>query len=244
MVAAWEIQKMEAVEKVGDYNFRIQFSTEEEKNRVLEGGPWRHKGDAVIVVHYDGLTRPSEVHISSINLWVRFYDLPPVMMESFARQLSQQVGRYLKVDTRYPGYLRFRIEFPLDKPLVPSMKFGIKSKRGVMEINLRYESVPHFCFSCGRIGHAVVNCEEGPGDGSIPFGEELRASPPKRVREISITPGPSRVVKSLFQVGTQTSNSEASGSHKPRGLHGRQHAKGAFHMENECWITSTCSVAG
>jgi hypothetical protein len=56
---------------------------------VLEGGPWRHKGDALIVVHYYGLTRLSEVRIDSIALWARLYDLPPVMMkETFARQLG------------------------------------------------------------------------------------------------------------------------------------------------------------
>jgi hypothetical protein len=62
------------------------------------------------------------------------------------------------VDTRYPSYLCVRVEFPLDKPLVPNMKVKIKGKR-VMVINLRYENVPHFCFTWGRMGHAVVNCE-------------------------------------------------------------------------------------
>jgi hypothetical protein len=63
---------------------------EEEKRWVVDSGPWRHKGDAVIVVHYDGLSRPSEVHIYDINLWVRFYDLPAIMIkESFAKQLGQ-----------------------------------------------------------------------------------------------------------------------------------------------------------
>jgi hypothetical protein len=53
----------------------------EEKIRVLEGGPLRHKGDALIVVHYDGLIRPSEVKINTIQMWVRLYDLPAAMMK-------------------------------------------------------------------------------------------------------------------------------------------------------------------
>jgi hypothetical protein len=76
---------------------------------VLEGGPWRHKGDALIVVHYYGLTRLSEVRIDSIALWARLYDLPPVMMkETFARQLGGggQIGRLIKMDARYLGYMR------------------------------------------------------------------------------------------------------------------------------------------
>jgi hypothetical protein len=34
------------MEKLGDYIFKIEFGSEEEKAHVLEGGPWRHKGDA------------------------------------------------------------------------------------------------------------------------------------------------------------------------------------------------------
>jgi hypothetical protein len=45
----------------------------------MEEGP-RHKGDALMVVHCDGLLRPSEVKIDSIPLWIRLYDLPDAMM--------------------------------------------------------------------------------------------------------------------------------------------------------------------
>jgi hypothetical protein len=48
--------------------FKLEFEKSEEKIRVIEGGPWRHKGDALIVAHYDGCTRPSEVRISNIAL--------------------------------------------------------------------------------------------------------------------------------------------------------------------------------
>jgi hypothetical protein len=94
------------VEKLGDCIFKLEFSKEEEKTRVLKGGPWHHKGDALIVVHYDGLVRPSEVCITTIRLWVRFYDLPPVMMkEAVAKQLRGKIGWFVKRDTRYLGYL-------------------------------------------------------------------------------------------------------------------------------------------
>jgi hypothetical protein len=80
MFSAWGIQRLASLEKIRDYNFRLEFVREEEKWRTIEGGPWRHKGDALIVVHYDGLARPSEVQIESIGLWICFYDLLTAMI--------------------------------------------------------------------------------------------------------------------------------------------------------------------
>jgi hypothetical protein len=118
---------MAQVKKLGEYSFKLEFDKEEEKMKVLEGGPWRHKGDALIVVHYDGLTRPSEVYIDAITVWVRLYDLPPVMMKQVvARQLSAELGEFIKMDSRFPGYMRARLLFPLKKAQVQQLKIKIR----------------------------------------------------------------------------------------------------------------------
>jgi hypothetical protein len=63
MIGAWGIHKLVSMDKIGDYIFKLEFVNGEEKTRVLEGGPWRHKEDALIVAHYDGLIQPSEIRI-------------------------------------------------------------------------------------------------------------------------------------------------------------------------------------
>jgi hypothetical protein len=129
MQNAWGTSKLKAVEKLGEYSFKVEFVTENEKKRVLDGGPWRHKGDALILVHYDGLCRSSEVRINTFQVWVCFYDLPPMMMkEAFAKQLGGQIGTYIRMDNRYPSYLRVRVEFSLSKALVPSLKVEVKGR--------------------------------------------------------------------------------------------------------------------
>jgi hypothetical protein len=56
-----------------------------------------------------------------------------------------------------------------------------------MPITLMYENVPHLCFSCGCIGHAAMNYEEASSEEQgIHYGEELRASPPRRVKAIFV----------------------------------------------------------
>jgi hypothetical protein len=69
-----------------------------------------------------------------------------------------------------------------------------------MGIMLWYENMPHFCFSYGRIGHAALSCiVEEPMDQGIKYGEELRASPTRRVREVVVKRTPPRASRQLFQ---------------------------------------------
>jgi hypothetical protein len=118
----------------------------------------------LIIVHYDGLTRPSEVRIDSISLWVRLYDLPPVMMkENFATQLGGQIGKFIRMDVRYPGDMSVQINFPLAKVLIPELKVMIKGN-GLMKIDVKCQNIPHFCFTCGRLDHATQNCDDGESD--------------------------------------------------------------------------------
>jgi hypothetical protein len=187
----------------------------------------------LIVVPYDGLRRPSEISIENILLWVRLYDLPPAMMkEDFTRKLASQLGRYVTMDTRYPSYMRVRVEYPLSKALQPSLPVKIKG-RGTMVITLRYENVPHFYFTCGCIGHAAMNCEEGePMDQDIRFGEELRASPPRRVQQISTKQFTTRVSRSLFQVGARTLMQVAVSSQVESAAQDRDDKEATSHRNN------------
>jgi hypothetical protein len=97
MLSAWGISKLALVrENWGLHLYvRVQNGGGEKKSPRGGGGlASRHNGDALIITHYDGCSKPSEVRIASITLWVRFYDLPLKMMkEVFAKQLGGQLGK-------------------------------------------------------------------------------------------------------------------------------------------------------
>jgi hypothetical protein len=153
----------------------------------------------VLVAHYDGLLRPLEIRFRSIDLWVRLYDLPAAMMKpSIVQRLGGQLGEVLKFDRRFPWYLRIRVRYSLGKPLRPSLAVKVKG-RGEMVIALKYENVPHFCFSCGQIGHAAANCEDNSETHGMVYGE-LRASPPRQTKEITVKTHTTRAARPLFQV--------------------------------------------
>ena len=119
---------------------------------VLDGGPWRHKGDALIVVPYDGFTRPSEVVIDSIDLWVRFYDVPAFLMTAnFAGILARKVSnKVFVVGGPTEDFLRVKVSYLLEEALKPTVEVKRKGK-GSIVFDVMYENVPWFCFRCGRM---------------------------------------------------------------------------------------------
>ncbi|KAL6654089.1 hypothetical protein ACP70R_007554 [Stipagrostis hirtigluma subsp. patula] len=177
MSAAWGLQQQVPKRDLGDNRFMIEFSSERIYNFVLSGGPWKHKNDAVIVVAYDGISNPSDVCIESMPIWVRIYDLPPVMCtDSFAKVLGGKLGGFMEAGGAVKNYLRIRVSHPLAEPLKTCLKLRVMGV--VKPYEVKYENVPFFCFCCGRVGHNENECpEEELLQEEKCFGKELRASP-------------------------------------------------------------------
>jgi hypothetical protein len=171
------------------------------------------------VVPYDGFSRPSEIEINSINIWVRFYDVPVTLMSSaFTMALAKKVSiEVLEVGDRVRDFLRDRVALRLEDPLKLSVELKIKGK-GEMSFEVRYENTPFFCFTYGRMGYSETECPEEEEDSDEEeelqtspkkkkFGDCLRKSLPKRgeERKIIIPTAPSRVNRALNFSGAQLS---------------------------------------
>lgn len=110
MRKAWGLKEVVPYRELGDNRFLLEFGSEALVTKVTQGGPWRHKWDALIFVPYDGVKRLLEVVIESIGLWIRFYDIPVDMMtDGFARALGGKVGRVLQVGEAVQDYKRVKV---------------------------------------------------------------------------------------------------------------------------------------
>jgi hypothetical protein len=59
-----------------------------------------------------------------------------MMKHEIAQKLGEQLGKVISSNNRYPGYLWVRVEYPLNRPLMPQLSVKVKG-RGVMLISTR-----------------------------------------------------------------------------------------------------------
>ncbi|CAO2035397.1 unnamed protein product [Urochloa humidicola] len=233
MEKAWQAEGALPVQRLENNRFIIEFESEQMHNFLINGGPWRHKGDALIVVPFDGFCRPSEVVIDAVNVWVRFYDVPVSLRNAaFSAVLAKKVSARV-LDSGGPvrnrNFLRARVALILEEPLKPVVEVKIKDK-GVMSFEVGYENVPFFCFICGRMGHSKRECPEQDDDSEEEneeeemddpkgkkkkLGEWMRKSPLKRSAEkqrVNPAAGQARANRALNFSGEQLARIQAASS--------------------------------
>lgn len=87
-----------------DNLFIVTFTAEGDYQFVGQGGPWIHRGDALLVGEFDGITSPSRVPLEVVPIWVRIYDLPLVLMTKARGELyGSKLGRVREIDVEEDG---------------------------------------------------------------------------------------------------------------------------------------------
>lgn len=189
MRRAWRLRAEMSYKSLKDNLFIVSFSAEGDHKFVLQGGPWLHRGDALLVADFNGLVSPSMVPLETMPIWVRIYDLPLVMMNKERGVIyGSKLGKVREVDVQEDGcnkhdFFRIRVDLPVNRPLkrMLAIKIKVKGAEEIRRFNLRYERIPHFCFFCGFIGHSDKECEKRLANEEDPlmFSAELRCSPLK-----------------------------------------------------------------
>jgi hypothetical protein len=129
MKVAWGLLSMIPAKVLGNNKFLLEFDFTLVRDRVVDGGLWRHRGDALLIVPYDWLSSPSSIVMNTICLWARFYDHSDVLRkEEHANHLGLRLGQVVRVDLSYPNYVRVRVMFPLASALVALTEVHIRGR--------------------------------------------------------------------------------------------------------------------
>ncbi|KAK1643739.1 hypothetical protein QYE76_061544 [Lolium multiflorum] len=112
--------------------FIITLNSEGDYNFVVNGGPWVHLGNALLVQPLKGDERPSATDLTSMPIWVKMYDVPwDKQNEANGRKWGSRLGRVVEVDadkSTYRDFLRVRIEIPINKRLETHITTGVKDR--------------------------------------------------------------------------------------------------------------------
>jgi hypothetical protein len=200
MRPAWGNPRGLEARMVDDNLFIVEFESELDKNRILEGSPWyvgRQSGgrQTVILQDFNSDLRPSDVKFDEMAIWVNILNLPfGLRNEKWGFELAGKIGKVvLKVDVdeqkRAVGKdLRARIIIPLNEPLPRGVSVFSSRRQRKEWYDVVYERLPYFCFSCGIIGHSEIECLTPAirdEKGSLPYNEKLRAPEERRLKNPS-----------------------------------------------------------
>lgn len=68
MRSAWELAQDVKTRTLEDNLHTFQFTCLGDWERVMDGGPWNFRGNPVVIVPYDGFTKPSSIELNHIHI--------------------------------------------------------------------------------------------------------------------------------------------------------------------------------
>ena len=180
---AWGNPRGLSFRPAGDNVFVAQFEQSRDRERILEGGPWTVGKHCVVLEVFNIRSRPSDLRFARLRVWVRVINLPfHTLCPPWPRKIAALIGDVIQIDADARGYawgdcLRARIWINVHEPLMRWVQLGSAKLKTSELFDIKYENLPYFCFSCGKVGHAEQMCPTPAGrdeTGRAPYRESLR----------------------------------------------------------------------
>ncbi|KAH9650909.1 CCHC-type domain-containing protein [Citrus sinensis] len=181
MQMAWRTVKEVKIESMGDNIFLFKFASEEEKKRVLMGGPWHFNRALIVLTEPTGIGDIKNQSFTHVTFWVQIHNIPIMCMNKEAIQkLGEKIGIVKEVETDDAGecfgqFARARISIDISQPLKKIV--FLQQADGKTPMPILYEKLPDFCFCCAHIGHQYREClrYKGQQKEDLPYGGWMRA---------------------------------------------------------------------
>lgn len=186
----WRLAGRVVFKELQDNCWLFDFSTKDDKRRVLEGRPWSFDRHALVLKAFDGKTAVSQMRFTHSPIWIQVHDMLLLCMNrGVGLKIGASLGEIVDVDVAGDGSgwgrcLRLRVVINLFIPLERGRALEFEGKSHW--VTLKYEKLLMCCFHCGRIVHERQGCpirknqRVNVDEGEKKWGTWIRADVPKR----------------------------------------------------------------
>ncbi|XP_020148031.1 uncharacterized protein [Aegilops tauschii subsp. strangulata] len=176
MRSAWDLARPVKMKTLEDNLFQMQFNCLGDWERVTQGGPWHFRGNPVIIVPYDGYSKPTSIELFKFEIWVRIIDLP-IAYHGKVKALAAKLGEFVDSEPSsfdFEGnFYRVRIKLDVRNPLKKATSLIRGGERQIFAV--KYERLPDWCQVCGMMGHEFKEHSDGVHPPSALIFKNLRA---------------------------------------------------------------------
>jgi len=126
----WKLAKEVTIMALEDNLFLFKYSSETDKDRVIEGSPWFFDKHLLLFSEYNGDLRPDEYSFTKALFWIRVYELPlGKRSKEMAERIGSRIGKLVAVDPTleaggWARFIRVRVEIDITKPLRRAVMIG------------------------------------------------------------------------------------------------------------------------
>ena len=105
MRAAWNPANEVIWRRINPNLYSIQFNCLGDWNKAMHQGPWDFKGHALILVEYDGFSKPEKVKLDRLETCAQIHKLPDGVLKnkSFLENLASRIGEVQEVQVTLPN---------------------------------------------------------------------------------------------------------------------------------------------
>ena len=170
----WGKREMPDISTTGNGLFFFRFKDPEARDWVMNAGPWHLAGRPFILRAWKPGMDMLNIQLSSIPIWVRFYNIPLEYWTSTCLgHIASTVGIPLHLDPLTENqtklsFARICVEVGVDCEFPTSVLLD-RGNGNYSTIKIEYPWAPQCCTECKLFGHNMVNCpvKKGPSNGQV-----------------------------------------------------------------------------